>query len=157
MKNYENRKSEGQSKIEALSKWLPGVLTKVRMPTVKTKTMWAKTVWFTGAIRMRGKVCRKPYERQLCPGRLNAKKGRRTELFTDHGDLTVELTADTLRLQMNHVCTKKEFWYRKRVPQSAHGEFSWRKCVCRRRQGYLPKIVTKIYEMPTTFESSVVK
>ena len=35
---------------------------------------------------------------------------------TDHGDLTVELTADTLRLQTNHVCTKKEFWYRKRVP-----------------------------------------
>ena len=27
--------------------------------------------------------------------------------------LTVKLTADTLRLQMNHVCTKKEFWYRK--------------------------------------------
>ena len=35
---------------------------------------------------------------------------------TDHGDLTVKLTADTLRLQMNHVCTKKKFWYRKRVP-----------------------------------------
>jgi len=31
---------------------------------------------------------------------------------TDHGDLTVKLTADALRLQMNHVCTKKEFWYR---------------------------------------------
>ena len=35
---------------------------------------------------------------------------------TDHGNLTVKLTADTLRLQMNHVRTKKEFWYRKRVP-----------------------------------------
>ena len=35
---------------------------------------------------------------------------------TDHGDLTVKLAADTLRLQMNHVRTKKEFWYRKRVP-----------------------------------------
>ena len=35
---------------------------------------------------------------------------------TDHGDLTVKLTADTLRLQMNHVRTKKGFWYRKRVP-----------------------------------------
>ena len=46
---------------------------------------------------------------------------------TDHGDLTVELTADTLRLQTNHVRTKKEFWYRKRVPESADGEFSWRK------------------------------
>ena len=35
---------------------------------------------------------------------------------TDLGDLTVKLTADTLRLQMNHVYTKKKFWYRKRVP-----------------------------------------
>ena len=35
---------------------------------------------------------------------------------TDHGDLTVKLTADTLRLQMNHERTKEEFWYRKRVP-----------------------------------------
>ena len=43
---------------------------------------------------------------------------------TDHGDLTVKLTADALRLQMNHVCTKKEFWYRKRVPSSVDGEFS---------------------------------
>ena len=43
---------------------------------------------------------------------------------TDHGDLTAKLTADALRLQMNHVRTKKEFWYRKRVPQSVGGEFS---------------------------------
>lgn len=43
---------------------------------------------------------------------------------TDHGDLTVKLTADALRLQMNHVRTKKEFWYRKRVPESMDGEFS---------------------------------
>ena len=35
---------------------------------------------------------------------------------TEHVNRTVKLTADTLRLQMNHVCTKKEFWYRKRVP-----------------------------------------
>ena len=28
---------------------------------------------------------------------------------TDHGDLTVKLSADTLRLQMNHVRTKLEF------------------------------------------------
>ena len=29
--------------------------------------------------------------------------------------------------------------------------------VYHRRQGYLPKLVTKMNEMPTTFESSVVK
>ena len=31
------------------------------------------------------------------------------------------------------------------------------KMCCRRRQGYLPKLVTKIHEVPTTFESLVVK
>ena len=44
------------------------------------------------------------------------KNGAADRAVTDHGDLTVKLTADALRLQMNHVCTKKEFWYRKRVP-----------------------------------------
>ena len=44
------------------------------------------------------------------------KKRAVDRTVTDHGDLTVKLTADTLRLQMNHVCTKKKFWYRKRVP-----------------------------------------
>ena len=81
---------------------------------------------------MRGKVCRKPYERQPCPGRLNAKKGRRTELITDHGDLTVEI--------------------RNRWTENLPDEN-----VYHRWQGYLPKLVTKINEMPATFESSVVK
>ena len=44
------------------------------------------------------------------------KKRAVDRTVTDHGDLTVKLTADTLRLQMNHVRTRKEFWYRKRVP-----------------------------------------
>ena len=44
------------------------------------------------------------------------ENGAADRAVTDHGDLTVKLTADTLRLQMNHVRTKKEFWYRKRVP-----------------------------------------
>ena len=58
------------------------------------------------------------------PRTAECEKGAADRAVTDHGDLTVKLTADALRLQMNHVCTKKEFWYRKRVPQSAHGEFS---------------------------------
>ena len=35
---------------------------------------------------------------------------------TDHGDSDCQLTADALRLQKHCVRTKKEFWYRKRVP-----------------------------------------
>ena len=46
--------------------------------------------------------------------------------------------------------TEKEF--RNRRTENFPDENAYR-----RRQGYLPKIVTKIYEMPTTFESSVVK
>ena len=49
------------------------------------------------------------------PELLWAEQGRRTEPYrTMWADC--QLTADTLRLQMNHVRTKKEFWYRKRVP-----------------------------------------
>ena len=33
---------------------------------------------------------------------------------TDHGDLTVELTADTLRLQMKHMRTKEEILVQKK-------------------------------------------
>lgn len=106
---------------------------------------------------MRGKVCRKPYERQRCPGRLNAKKGRWTEPFTDHGDLTVKLTTDTLRLQMNHVRTKKRILVqRKRAPESVDGKVVDENAFPP-GQGYLPKLVTKMNEIPMTFESSVVK
>ncbi len=46
------------------------------------------------------------------PELLWAEQGRRTEPYrTTWADC--QLTADTLRLQMNHVRTKKEFWYRK--------------------------------------------
>ena len=51
---------------------------------------------------------------------------------TDHGDLTVEI--------------------RNRWTENFPDEN-----VYHRRQGYLPKLVTKINEVPTTFESSVVK
>ena len=75
---------------------------------------------------------------------------------TDHGDLTVKLTADTLRLQMNHVCTKRNFGtekeFRNRWAENFPDENAYR-----RRQGYLPKLVTKMCEMPTTFVSLVVK
>ena len=47
------------------------------------------------------------------PGTAECEKGAADRAVTDHGDLTVKLTADTLGLQMNHVRTKKEFWYRK--------------------------------------------
>ena len=47
------------------------------------------------------------------PRTAECEKEAADRAVTDHSDLTVKLTADALRLQMNHVCTKKEFWYRK--------------------------------------------
>ena len=51
---------------------------------------------------------------------------------TDHGDLTVKI---------------RNRWTENFPDEKAY----------HRRQGYLPKLVTKINEVPTTFESSVVK
>ena len=51
---------------------------------------------------------------------------------TDHGGLTVEI---------------RNRWAENFPDENAY----------RRRQGYLPKLVTKMNEIPTTFESSVVK
>ena len=51
---------------------------------------------------------------------------------TDHGDLTVKI---------------RNRWAENFPDENAY----------HRRQGYLPKLVTKMYEVPTTFESSVVK
>ena len=76
---------------------------------------------------------------------------------TDHGDLTVKLTADTLRLQMNHVRTKKGILVQKKSSVIGGRRIFLTKMHYHRRQGYLPKLVTKMNEIPTTFESSVVK
>ena len=50
------------------------------------------------------------------PRAAECEKGRQTELRQIAVWSDCQLTADTLRLQMNHVRTKKDFWYRKRVP-----------------------------------------
>ena len=76
---------------------------------------------------------------------------------TDHGDLTVKLTADTLRLQMNHVRTKKGILVQKKSSVIGGRRIFLTKMYYHRRQGYLPKLVTKMNEMPTTFVSLVVK
>ena len=67
-----------------------------------------------------------------------------------------QLTADALRLQ-NIVCVPKSILVqRKRAPESVDGKVVDENALSQ-GQGYLPKLVTKMNEMPTTFESSVVK
>ena len=92
---------------------IPRVLTKAS-GYGQNKTMWAKTSWFTGAIRMWGKECRRSYEIQLYPGQLNVKKGRRTDPYRHYGWLSTDSRYS--KAAVNYMRTKKEFWYRKRVP-----------------------------------------
>ena len=66
------------------------------------------------------------------PRTAECEKGAADRAVTDHGDLTVEI--------------------RNRWTENLPDEN-----VYHRWQGYLPKLVTKINEMPATFESSVVK
>jgi len=72
---------------------------------------------------------------------------RQTELRQIAGWSDCQLTADTLRLQMNHVRTKKEFWHRKRVPCRWTVSFPDENAFPP-GQGYLSKLVTKINEIP---------
>ena len=67
-----------------------------------------------------------------------------------------QLTADALRLQKHCAYQKGILVQRKRAPKSVDGKVADEN-LFPPRQGYLPNLVTKINEMPTTFESSVVK
>ena len=58
---------------------------------------------------------------------------------------------------MNHVRTKEEILVQKKSSVIGGRRNFLTKMRYRRWQGYLPKLVTKIYEMPTTFVSLVVK
>ena len=66
-----------------------------------------------------------------------------------------QLTADALRLQQL-LYPKGILVQRKRAPKSVDGKVADENAFPP-VQGYLPNLMTKINEMPTTFESSVVK
>ena len=100
-------------KDRSIEQMIPRVLTKAS-GYGQNKTMWAKTCWFIGAIRMWGKNCRRSYEIQLYPGQLYAKKGRRTDPYRHYGWLSTDSRYS--KAAVNYMRTKKEFWYRKRVP-----------------------------------------
>ena len=67
-----------------------------------------------------------------------------------------QLTADALRLQKHCAYQKGILVQRKRAPESVDGKVVDENAFPP-GQGYLPKLVTKMNEIPTTFESSVVK
>ena len=82
----------------------------------QNKTMWPKGTGHRNAIRAAVQQCWRRCDIQQSPRLLWTKKWAVDRTVTDHGDLTVKLTADALRLQKHCVRTKKDFWYRKRVP-----------------------------------------
>ena len=81
---------------------------------------------------------------------------RQTELRQIAGWSDCQLTADALRLQKHCAYQKGILVQRKRAPESVDGKVVDEN-VFPPGQGYLPKLMTKMNEMPTTFESSVVK
>ena len=122
----------------------------------QNKTMWPKGTGHRNAIRAAVQLCWRWCDIQQSPRLLWTKMGGWQNRYRSRWS-DCQLTADALRLQMNHVRTKKEFWYRRKELRNRWTEKFPDENAYHRRQGYLPKLVTKMNEMPTTFESSVVK
>ena len=99
----------------------------------KRKTMWPKETGRSNTTRTGGSNCLRLCDiQQRVPGCCERKSGWLTE-----------------PLQITEIWLLKPVIGGRRI-------FLTKMCY-HRRQGRLPKLVTKIYEMPTTFESSVVK
>ena len=96
------------------------------------KTMWPKGIGHSKAIRAAVQLCWRWCDIQQAPALLWTKRGRLTE-----------------PLQITVIWLSKSVIGGRRIFLT--------KMYNRRRQGYLPKLVTKMNEIPTTFESSVVK
>ena len=106
-------------------------MTKARRLTVKTKQCDQKELVTVTPFALQSNYVGDGAIYSRVPGRCE-QKWAVDRVVTDHGDLTVKI--------------------RNRWTENFPDEN-----VCYRRQGYLPKLVTKMNEMPATFESSVVK
>ena len=98
----------------------------------QNKTMWPKGTGHSNAIRAAVQRCWRRCDIQQSPRLLWTKRGRLTEPL----QITVIWLSKSVIGGRRIFLTKMHY---------------------HRRQGYLPKLVTKMCEIPTTFESSVVK
>ena len=122
----------------------------------QNKTMWPKGTGHSNAIRAAVQLCWRWCDIQQDPELLWTKSGRLTEplqitvIWLSTDSRCSKATDESCAYQKGILVQKKS---------SAIGgrRIFLTKMSYRRRQGYLPKLVTKMNEMPTTFESSVVK
>ena len=149
------KECEGWSEKQALSKWLPGVWSWVSLRS-KQNNVTRQPPDHSYAIRTGGRKCRWSCEIQQSPRLLWTKMGgwqsRNRSRWSDcQTDSRYSKAADESCAYQKEILVQKKssvIGGRRNFPDEN---------VCHRRQGYLPKLVTKMCEMPTTFESSVVK
>ena len=121
----------------------------------QNKTMWPKGTGYSNAIRAAVQLCWRWCDIQQSPRLLWTKMGGRQSRYRSRWsdcqtDSWCSKAAEALCVPKRNFGTEKEF--RNRWAENFPDENAYH-----RRQGYLPKLVTKINEIPTTFESSVVK
>ena len=122
----------------------------------QNKTMWPKGTGHRNAIRAAVQLCWRWCDIQQAPELLWTKRGRLTELL----QITVIWLSTDSRYSKaaDKSCAyQKEILVQKKSSVIGGRRIFLTKMCYRRRRGYLPKLVTKMNEMPTTFESSVVK
>ena len=139
-----------------MNKWLPGVLTRTQMPTVKTKTLWPKKPVTVRHFALQSTVLEMARYTAESQAAVNEKSGRWTEPL----QITeVWLSTDSRYSKAAEAMCAYQKWILVQKKSSVIGGrriFLTKMCYYR-RQGYLPKLVTKMNEMPTTFVSLVVK
>ena len=121
----------------------------------QNKTMWPKGIGHSKAIRAAVQLCWRWCDIQQTPELLWRKMGGWQSRYRSRWS-DCQLTADALRLQ-KHCAYQKGILVQKKSSVIGGRRIFLTKMSYHRRQGYLPKLVTKMNEMPTTFESSVVK
>ena len=122
----------------------------------QNKTMWPKGTGYSNAIRTAVQRCWRWCDIQQIPKLLWTKRGRLTEPL----QITVIWLSTDSRYSKaaDESCVyQKEILVQKKSSVIGGRRIFLTKMHYHRRQGYLPKLVTKMCEVSTTFESSVVK
>ena len=139
-----------------MSKWLPGVLTKARMPTVKTKQcgpkLFGSQARFVCEAKCAGNHTRDSGALDGWMRKRGGGQSRNRSRWSDcQTDSRYSKAADESCAYQKRILVQ-----RKRAPESVDGKVVDENAFPP-GQGYLPKLVTKMNEMPTTFVSLVVK
>ena len=149
------RNVKGSPKTKHLSNDYPEFV-QGEMADGQSKTMWPKGTGHSNAIRAAVQLCWRWCDIQQSPWLLWTKMGgwqsRYRSRWSDcQTDSRYSMVAD------ESCAYQKGILVQKKSSVIGGRRIFLTKMRYHRRQGYLPKLVTKMNEIPTTFESSVVK